>query len=396
MKEEIRALAFYLPQFHPIPENDDWWGKGFTEWTNVTRARPRYPGHYQPHLPADLGFYDLRLPEAREAQALLAREYGIHGFCYYHYWFNGRRVLERPFSEVLASGKPDFPFCLCWANENWTRAWDGSEREILLEQHYNHEDDINHIRSLIPALRDDRYIKIDDKPLLLVYRTNLLPDPKRTAEIWREEAVKAGLKGLYLVRVESFGNTINPHDIGFDAATEFAPFGGQTGKLLKNTMLHKLLSKAGLVSDAYFENSIVSYDSIVKSMLAKPAPDYTYFRSVTPSWDNCARRKKGAFILDGATPEKYEAWLHAAKQITLQNNRPSEQLIFINAWNEWAEGNHLEPDLHWGRAYLEATTRALANESNSELLKELSSRASSQENAPPLKKMFWKIAELIK
>ena len=191
MTPDIRPIAFYLPQFHPTPENDEWWGKGFTEWTNVTKARPLFPGHYQPQLPADMGFYDLRLPEAREAQAALAREYGIHGFCYYHYWFNGRRILERPFNEVLASGKPDFPFCLCWANENWTRVWDGGEKNVLLEQKYSHEDDLAHIESLIPAFRDERYIRIDGKPLFLVYRTGLLPNPARTAEIWREAAKRA-------------------------------------------------------------------------------------------------------------------------------------------------------------------------------------------------------------
>ena len=180
-----KAIAFYLPQYHPIPENDQWWGKGFTEWRNVTRARPLYPRHYQPHLPADLGFYDLRLPEVRQAQAELAHAFGLHGFCYYHYWFNGRRVLQRPFEDVLASGEPDFPFCLCWANENWTRRWDGSDDEILLEQIYSEQDDRDHLLSLLTAFRDPRYIRIEGKPLFLVYRTSALPHPARTAEIWR-------------------------------------------------------------------------------------------------------------------------------------------------------------------------------------------------------------------
>jgi lipopolysaccharide biosynthesis protein len=190
---QVRAICFHLPQYHPIRENDEWWGKGFTEWANVTRTRPRFKDHYQPHLPADLGFYDLRLPEARQAQADLARQHGIHGFCYYHYWFNGRRLLERPFNEILASGQPRFPFCLCWANENWTRRWDGQERDILLEQNYGDEDDLNHIRWLANAFRDPRYIRIQGKPIFLVYRLSRLPNPARTVKIWRNEAGALGV-----------------------------------------------------------------------------------------------------------------------------------------------------------------------------------------------------------
>ena len=187
-KSDLRLIAFYLPQYHPIPENDEWWGKGFTDWRNVARAKPLFRGHPQPHLPGELGCYDLRDSRARAAQAALAREHGISGFCYYHYWFSGKRLLERPFQEVLSSRKPDFPFCLCWANENWTRAWDGRNQEIIVEQTYSHEDDRAHIRTLVPAFRDDRYIRIHGKPLFLVYRAEDLPEPARTAAIWREEA----------------------------------------------------------------------------------------------------------------------------------------------------------------------------------------------------------------
>ncbi|MDA8148219.1 MAG: glycoside hydrolase family 99-like domain-containing protein, partial [Actinomycetota bacterium] len=192
-----RALAFYLPQFHPIPENDEWWGKGFTEWRNVARARPLFPGHYQPHLPGELGYYDLRVPEVREAQAALAREHGIDGFVYYHYWFHGRRLLERPFDEVLASGRPDFPFALCWSNEPWTRGWD-QRGTVLVPQRFSPGDDLDHIRWLATAFGDDRYVKIDGRPLFLVYRPALLPDPLRTTDTWRAEAQRLGFPDLYL------------------------------------------------------------------------------------------------------------------------------------------------------------------------------------------------------
>ena len=228
--DDIRAIAFYLPQFHPIPENDRWWGKGFTEWTNVTKARPNFEGHYQPHLPADLGFYDLRLPEVREQQAELAGEYGVHGFCYYHYWFGGRRLLERPFNEALSSGRPDFPFCLCWANENWTRRWDGGNDEILMSQRHSDEDDRNLIRSLFPAFEDRRYIRINGKPLLIVYRAGILPNAERTTVIWREEMKNAGLGEIHLCMAQTWG-IFDPGPYGFDSAVEFPPHGMTVRKL---------------------------------------------------------------------------------------------------------------------------------------------------------------------
>ncbi len=217
----VRLIAFYLPQFHPIAENDEWWGQGFTEWTNVVKARPRFRGHYQPHLPADLGFYDLRLPETREAQADLAKRYGIYGFCYYHYWFGGRRLLERPFNEVLSSGRPDFPFCLCWANDNWSRTWDGITGQMLVMQEYGEEDDRRHMRSLAQSFSDDRYIRVNGKPIFLVYRSSSMPCAKRTTDIWREEAEKLGIGELYLCRVESRFDLGDPIEHGFDAAVEF-------------------------------------------------------------------------------------------------------------------------------------------------------------------------------
>ncbi|HYE37878.1 glycoside hydrolase family 99-like domain-containing protein [Methylocaldum sp.] len=353
-------MAFYLPQFHPIPENDEWWGKGFTEWTNVTKARPLFPGHHQPHFPADLGFYDLRLAETREAQATLARQYGIHGFCYYHYWFNGRRILERPFNDVLASGKPDFPFCLCWANENWSRAWDGGSRHLLLEQHYSEEDDRAHIVSLLPALRDPRYIRINGRPLLLIYRTELLPNPLRTAEIWREVARESGLGDLYLARVENFVSGIDPESIGFDAAVEFSPDNRDVGQAVFSGPISNKLSRWGLLPKAFSQHSVFRYSVIAEARKKRPIPSYKQFRCVTPMWDNSARRKSDGRILVGSTPKLYRAWLSAMLKQTRERFSGEERIVFINAWNEWAEGCHLEPDLKHGHAYLEATKQALA------------------------------------
>lgn len=359
MNQYLRIIAFYLPQFHPIPENDEWWGMGFTEWHNVVRGKARVKGQYQPHIPADLGFYDLRLDETREAQAKMAKEYGISGFCYYHYWFNGRNLLGRPLKEILASGKPDFPFCLCWANENWTRVWDGGERHILMEQKYSLEDDIAHLRSLIPSFRDRRYIKINDKPLFLVYRTELIPNPKKTAEIWREELFKAGLGEIFLARVEMSSESIDPKSIGFDAAVEFAPDWKNLGELKVQERVKSKLSKIGLISKAYAENWVGDYERMSKEMLKKKDREYLWIRCVTPSFDNSARRSKNAAIFLGATPEKYEIWLKEIIRWTTQRRAGDERIVFINAWNEWGEGNHLEPDLKWGRAFLEATRSAL-------------------------------------
>jgi len=344
---KTRLITFYLPQYHPVPENDEWWGKGFTEWRNVVKATPLFDGHYQPHLPADLGFYDLRIPEVRQAQADLAREYGIYGFCYYHFWFNGKRFLDRPFREVLESGQPDFPFCLCWANENLTRAWDGLDRDVLLKQHYGPEDDKAHIRALFPAFRDERYIRVNGKPLYLVYRTELFPHPKETAEIWREEAMKAGIGEIYLAKMEGLHPEGTPESTGFDCAIEFAPDWRQSGPRQLEDMVP--------------DNKVYSYDALMHNMLKKEDPEYRRYRCCMPSWDNTARRKTAAAIYKDATPEKYREWL--SQLITqLPADRPDdERMVFINAWNEWAEGCHLEPCEKWEHAYLKATREALDN-----------------------------------
>jgi lipopolysaccharide biosynthesis protein len=346
----------YLPQYHPIPENNEWWGEGFTEWTNVRKAEPRFPGHHQPHLPERLGYYDLRLPEARRAQADLAQEYGIYGFCYYHYWFNGKRLLEFPFNEVLKTGEPRFPFCLCWANENWSRRWDGSDKHILMAQNYTDADSIDFINSLIPAFRDERYIRVNEKPLLLLYRTGLLPDAKRTAGIWRAEMIKAGIGDLYLVRVENHMDGVDPtpEETGFDAAMEFAPFWGSLGERIGN------LKEVGLPTCLLSEDlRVYDYLQCMKNMLARPVPTYKLFKGVFPGWDNSARRKKDPLLFANSSPDCYAFWLSQIARYTLENFAGDERLVFINAWNEWGEGCHLEPDDKYGVKYLEATRLAL-------------------------------------
>jgi Glycosyltransferase WbsX len=367
----VRAIAFHLPQFHPIPENDEWWGKGFTEWTNVAKAKPRFKGHYQPHLPADLGFYDLRLPKARAAQAELARSYGIHGFCYYHYWFHGRRLLELPVNEIWKSGEPDFPFCLCWANENWTRRWDGQERELLMEQRYSPADDVAHIRTLIPMFQDRRYIRVMDRPLFLIYRSSSIPEPERMLETWRREAEQAGLKGLFLVRVESYTDLFgDPRSMGFDAALEFQPRGQLAWqRIYRRKWWH--VRRIGTHEPGLRENAVMYYEELVRNSVAAPPPSYPRIPGVTPGWDNSARVKENALIFDRSTPEMYEWWLQeivARQRARISggavNSDSFESLISINAWNEWAEGNHLEPCQKWGRKYLEATQRALESSAN--------------------------------
>jgi lipopolysaccharide biosynthesis protein len=359
MTEPVRVVAFFLPQFHPIPENDRWWGKGFTEWRSVVQARPLFGGHYQPHLPADLGFYDLRLAEVREAQAALASKYGIHGFCYYHYWFNGRRLLGRPVDELLATGRPDFPFCLCWANEDWTRAWDGRSGERLIRHRYSPEDDRRHLRWLALAFQDERYIRVRGKPLFLVYRATLLPDPLRTTEIWREEAQRLGVGELFLCGVESFTDECgDPAPLGFDATVEFQPDWKRLGRPLRRGRNWDALRALRLSSRAYGQHRIYDYGAIVQGMLEKPSPPYTRFSCVTPSWDNTPRRKVDGVVLKDSSPDLYGRWLGTTIGEAL-SGPPDEALVFINAWNEWGEGNHLEPCQRWGRAYLEATREAL-------------------------------------
>jgi hypothetical protein len=343
-----RLIAFYLPQFHPIPENNVWWGNGFTEWPNVVRAKPLFPGHYQPHIPADLGFYDLRIPEVRQAQADLAREYGIHGFCYYHYWFEGRQLLERPFEEVLKSGEPNIPFCLCWANQPWSWKRSINDQGRLLDQKYSKEDDREHIRWLLRAFEDERYIRVHGRPLFLVYMVHTMADPKRTFETWRQEALKAGVAEPYICKVESFAEYGAPEEFGCDAAVVFWPHD-----------MDAFLTRVKGEGEVYEKNMIFEYKELTEKHLERPEPPFKRYPCVVPGWDNTARFKaNGAWILHGSTPQLYGRWLNSVIE-KVAANPPDEQIVFINAWNEWSEGTHLEPDLKHGRAYLEATRDAL-------------------------------------
>lgn len=356
MSKKIKPIAIHLPQFHPVPENDAWWGKGFTEWTNVTKTTPRFEGHYQPHLPADLGFYDLRLEEARLAQEAMAKAYGIHGFCYYHYWFNGKKMLFEPLDRKLKNPKEDLPFMMCWANEDWTRVWEASENKVLLKQDYCFEDDLNHIKHLLTYFKDSRYIRVNNKPMFIVYRPELFPDIKKTIQIWRGEAKNAGLPDLYLGYAQKSQSTFLSE--GFDFAFEFQPnfirlpkpIGKRTLKRI-NTKIQSLIGRKQAEISSIFDYE--DYSNVQKNK-AFESPVYP---GITPMWDNAARKDK-AFILHDSSPRKYKKWLKYIKDNYPWKDVP-ENFIFINAWNEWAEGNHLEPCQKWGLDYLEVTKEVL-------------------------------------
>jgi lipopolysaccharide biosynthesis protein len=346
---KIRLVAYYLPQFHPFPENDQWWGKGFTEWTNVTKAVPMFVGHYQPHLPADLGFYDLRVPEIRHQQINMAKTHGIDAFCYHFYWFSGKRLMERPLDDMLADPDADMPFCLCWANENWTRRWDASENEILIAQRYLAEDPLDSIKALEPYLRDPRQITHQGKKLIVVYRPQHLPDSAAWMETWRSYARESGMGELHLVCALTHNNW-SYKKYGFDGGVEFPPhnMSGVSSSITPQLGFHEP-----------FKGKCPDYNDVADFYLNRgrgEEPDV--FRCVYPSWDNTARRKALALVTMNATPENYEHWLHRAIQETERDFPNEDRLVFINAWNEWAEGCHLEPDHKYGEGYLKATARA--------------------------------------
>lgn len=354
-----RLIAFYLPQYHPIPENDEWWGKGFTEWTNVVKAKPLFKGHYQPHLPADLGFYDLRVPEVREQQAQLAREAGIEGFCYWHYWFAGKRLLERPFNEVLASGKPDFPFCLSWANESWKGIWHGADGRTLIEQTYpGVEDYISHFDEVLPAFLDPRYITIDEKPVFVLYQYALIPDLVDFIRLWRELALQSGLKGIYFLGMRSSDNLVQPSCLDGWIVDNFY-FLMKKYKNQKRSPLRSLVSRLtnGKVkldfSNLTHRPTTIPYCELASSDLLPLNIYLDEFPLVFPSWDNTPRSGHQGDVLRDALPDLFQAQLHAALE-QLAHRPQEKQIVFIKSWNEWAEGNYLEPDQKYGRSYLNA------------------------------------------
>lgn len=344
----IHAIAYYLPQFHAFPENDAWWGKGFTEWTNVTRAYPMFKGHIQPKVPGLLGYYNLSDISIMQRQADMARQFGIKGFCFYYYYFNGKRLMEKPLDNLINHPEVDMPFCLCWANENWTRKWDGKDHDVLIKQEYSPDDDVCFIKSVIPYFNDKRYIRIYGKPILLIYNVKQIPDIRATVERWRKTLKKEGLDA-YLVMVH-FHGPHDPRQYGFDAAAEFRPH-ELTCPSLPRDLIPNL--------NACFDGRIQDYSRIPE--LNPPRPEkYTLFRGVCVNFDNTPRCGfKGGLYVNNS-PRTYETWLDKICDFTYRNMPPDERYIFINAWNEWAEGAVLEPDKAWGFGYLNATSRVLS------------------------------------
>jgi hypothetical protein len=350
---KVRAIAFYLPQFHPIPENDEWWGNGFTEWTNVVKARPLFPGHYQPHVPKDLGFYDLRMPDTRAAQAQMARDHGVEGFCYWHYWFAGKRLLERPFNEVLRSGEPDFPFCLGWANQTWTGIWHGAPGRVLVEQTYPGQQDYeDHFRAILPALQDSRYITVDGRPVIVIYCPYDIPQPEQFTDCWRTLAEKAGFKGLYFVGLTT--KNWHPEKHGFDASASRTAYDTALSPHPFWTLIDKALNRTvRRTRDAIgLWPRIYRYKDIVRHAFVMEPDAPTRHPVVIPNWDNTPRCGRRGYVFHKSTPELFRAYLRRAVE-RVESRDPEHRIVFLKSWNEWAEGNYLEPDLQYGRAYLE-------------------------------------------
>jgi lipopolysaccharide biosynthesis protein len=363
-----RVIAFYLPQFHPIPENNQWWGPGFTEWTNVARAKPLFPGHEQPHLPADLGFYDLRVPETRAEQARMARASGIEGFCYWHYWFgHGRRILERPFDEVLKSGEPSFPFCLAWANQSWTGIWYGNPKSVLIEQKYpGPEDERAHFNWALKAFRDPRYMTVNGKPIFCVFAPHEMPSTVSFTRHWRQLAEKAGLPGLYLVAVSQVIRESgidpyrNPIVEPFDAVTHLTPLDYIGTKrerrrfdLANRWKTRDFVTRFSSWASKYRRPVCFEYADVVEKTLNNLPQCARFLPQVMPNWDNTPRSGLHGTVYTNSTPELFAHYL--AKAVAIVKDRPQQEaIIFVKAWNEWAEGNYLEPDAKYGHGYLYA------------------------------------------
>ena len=348
MRPKATLIAFYLPQFHTIPENDSWWGKGFTEWRNVARALPQFEGHIQPRLPADLGFYDLRNPDVMRQQARLAREYSIGGFCFYTYWFAGKTLLDEPVESWRNDPQIDFPYCLCWANENWSRRWDGRDDDVLIAQQHSPEDDLAFIAHIAPHLRDARYIRIDGKPLLLVYRPSLLPDAKGTADRWRTWCRNNDVGEIAIANVQSF-DLDGPQKYAFDFSVEFPP-----------NMFHADGTRFSprLINPDY-AGDIADWRQLAQAYMARGRAAEWLLPGVNCGWDNEPRRPGRGLTYLHTAPRRYEDWLRHTVDVRLSGRAKDSRLVFVNAWNEWAEGAVLEPDMRLGHAWLQATRRAL-------------------------------------
>jgi GT2 family glycosyltransferase len=345
-----RVIAFYLPQFHPTPENDFHWGRGFTEWTNVAKATPGYVGHYQPHLPADLGFYDLRVRETIERQSSLAARYGVDGFCVYYYNFGRQRALDRAFEAIVTDQTIPFPFCICWANENWTRHWDGGSREIIFEQLYDEEAQLGILRDAVRYAADPRYIRVNRRPLFLVYRPMLIPDPVAFAALARETFHNAGHEGVHLVYVESMETAVRalpPALFGFDACVEFPPHGRSV----------RAEDTAIIIRDD-FVGTRYDYQSTLLEDIRRALPGYKRYPAVFPSWDNTPRQPQRGDSFIRATPEAFQVYVEEKLEYLRNFLVGEERLLFVNAWNEWAEGTHFEPDQKYGHRWLEAIRNA--------------------------------------
>ncbi|MBP3211773.1 MAG: glycoside hydrolase family 99-like domain-containing protein [Prevotella sp.] len=374
-----RIIGLYLPQYHPIPENDEWWGKGFTEWTNVAKAKPLFRGHYQPRIPADLGFYDLRLPEVREQQAQLAREAGLEGFCYYHYWFgNGRQLLERPFNEVLASGKPDFPFCLCWANHDWTnKTWQKGNNfrrdSMIMKMEYSKEDYVRHFNYVLPAFRDPRYITVDGKPLFAVWAPHHIPDAREFIDLWQQLARENGLPGIHFVghtdnagkglpgqtadyystdKAKEYYQTVL--DLGFDAVMSSGYRRAVALLQGKTRMLWRMLS-GKTFAPTY---SKMDYSRLMANYYVPEDAGENIYPTLLPQWDRTPRAGKNSEIVVDSTPDRFQETVETAIEL-IRQKEPEHQLLFLKAWNEWGEGDYVEPDLKFGHGYIQAIRQAI-------------------------------------